>query len=63
MFYIPESYNTNITHQILDYKINILRSQRKNTNSKVDLSSKTGFNSSSSRFLIYKNKYHLVAGN
>ena len=32
--FIPESYNTNISHQLLDYTITFVNSQQKNTNSK-----------------------------
>ena len=33
---IPESFNTNISHQHFDYKITFLNSQHWNTNSKGD---------------------------
>ena len=35
-FCIPESFNTNISHQLFDYKINLMNSQLKNTNSRGD---------------------------
>ena len=34
--YIPESFDTNITHQLFDYKRILVNSQRENTNSKSD---------------------------
>ena len=40
---IPESFNTNISHQLFDYKITFVNSQRKNTNSKGDFKLKTWF--------------------
>ena len=33
---IPESFNTNISHQFFDYKKTLVNSQRKKTNSKSD---------------------------
>ena len=33
---IPESFNTNISHQLFDYTITLVNSQHKNTNSKDD---------------------------
>jgi hypothetical protein len=36
VFCIPETFNTNISHQLLDYTINFVNSQHKNTNSKGD---------------------------
>ena len=35
-FCIPESFNTNISHQLFDYKITLLNSQHENMNSKGD---------------------------
>ena len=35
-FYIPEIFNTNISHHLFDYKITLVNEQRENTNSKVD---------------------------
>ena len=40
---LPESFNTNISHQLFDYTIIFLNSQNKNTNSKGDFVHKTGF--------------------
>ena len=43
---IPESFNTNILHKFLDYKINFENSQQENTNSKGDhvlTTKKSGF--------------------
>ena len=34
---IPEHFNTKILHQLFDYKITFVNSQRKNTNPKSDL--------------------------
>ena len=34
--FIPESFNTNISHQIFDNKVTFVNSQPKNTNSKGD---------------------------
>ena len=34
--YISESFNANISHKFLDYKINFVNSQHENTNSKGD---------------------------
>ena len=42
-FCIPESFNTNISHQSFDYKITLLNLKRKNTNSKVDFVLKDWF--------------------
>ena len=39
-FCIQESFNTNISHQLFDYTITFLNSQRKNTNSNGDFCSK-----------------------
>ena len=36
IIYIPESFNTNISHQLFDYKITFVNSQHKNINSKGD---------------------------
>ena len=33
---IPESFNTNISHQRFDYKVTFVNSQLENTNSKGD---------------------------
>ena len=33
---LPESFNTNISRQLFDYKITFVNSQRENTNSKGD---------------------------
>ena len=41
-FCIPESFITNISHQVFDYKITFVYSQRKNTNSKRNFVLKTG---------------------
>ena len=41
---IPESFNTNISHQLFDYKLTFENSQRENTNSKGDFVLKTGLN-------------------
>ena len=43
IFCIPESFNTNISHPLFDYKITFVNYQHENTNSKGDLYSKTGF--------------------
>ena len=43
-FCIPESYNINISHQLFDYKITIMNSQRENTNSKGDFKKKMVLN-------------------
>ena len=43
---IPERFNANITHQLFDYIKTYVNS----------LHSKTGFNRSFYRFLVYKNK-------
>ena len=40
---IPESFKTNISHQLFDYKIPFVNSQRKNTNSKGDFELKNRF--------------------
>ena len=40
---ITESFNTNITHQLFDYKITSVNSQLENTNSKSDFVFKTGY--------------------
>ena len=53
---IPESFNTNISHQVFDYKITFVNSQYENSNSKVILYSKAGFKRSFSRFRLNKNK-------
>ena len=42
IYCIPERFNINISHQLLDYKIVFVNSQNENTNSKGDLYSKTG---------------------
>ena len=36
-YYITESFYTNSSHQLFDYKITFVNSQRENTNSKGDL--------------------------
>ena len=46
----------NISHQLFDYKINFVNSQREKTNSKDDIHSKTGLKCSVLIFLVYKNK-------
>ena len=40
---IPESFNTNIPHQLLDYKITFVISQFENSNSKGDFVIKNRF--------------------
>ena len=40
---IPESFNTNISHQIFDYAITFLNSQNQNENSKDDFVLKNWF--------------------
>ena len=35
-FFIPESFHSNITHQLFDYILTFVNSQRENTNSKGD---------------------------
>ena len=40
---IPESFNTNIEHQLFDYKITFVNSKHENMISKGNLYSKTGF--------------------
>ena len=42
-FCIPESFNTNISHQLFKYTITFVNIQRENTNSKGDLLLKTRF--------------------
>ena len=42
-FCIPESLNTNISHQLFDYKITFLNSHREKTDSKSDFVLKTQF--------------------
>ena len=39
---IPESFNTNISHQLFDYTITFVNSQHKKTNSKGDFVPKKG---------------------
>ena len=43
IFCIPESFNTNISHQIFDYTITFLNKQHLNTNSKGDFVLKIRF--------------------
>ena len=45
-FVIPESFNTNISHQLFDYKIAFVSSQLENTNSKGDFVLKNRFETS-----------------
>ena len=46
--------NTNISNQLFDYKITFVKSQRKNTNSKVDFVLKNQFETFFlKRFLVY----------
>ena len=40
---IPESFNTNISQQLFDYRLTFVNSQRKNTKSKGDLILKNQF--------------------
>ena len=42
-FGMPESFVTNISHQLYHCEITFVNSQHENTNSKGDLYSKTGF--------------------
>ena len=49
---LPESFNTNISHQLLDYKITFVNSQYQNTNSKGNLNSNTGFKCMFLKFLV-----------
>ena len=42
-FCIPESFNTNISHQLFDYIITFVISQHYDLNSKGDFVLKTGF--------------------
>ena len=42
-FCIPESFNTNISHQLFKYKITFMKSQLENTNSKDDFVPKKQF--------------------
>ena len=49
---IPESFNTNISHQLFVYKITYVNSQHKNTNSKGDFVLKNQFET-----LVCKYKY------
>ena len=41
---IPESFNTNISHQLFEYKITLVIPQHKNAKFKGDFYSKTGLN-------------------
>ena len=43
-FYIPESFSTNISHQLFDYKITFVNSQHETQIPKVILLSKTDLN-------------------
>ena len=45
-FVIPESFNTNISYQLFDYKIAFVRSQLENTNVKSDFVLKNRFETS-----------------
>ena len=49
IFCIPESFNTNISHQVFDYLITFVNSSSRTPIQKVILFSKTSF-----RFLVYK---------
>ena len=40
VFFLPEGFNTNISHQLVDYIITVVNLQHKNTNSNGDLYSK-----------------------
>ena len=51
---VPESFNTNISHELFDYTITFLNSHRLNTNLKSTIVNKTGFNRPFERFLEYK---------
>ena len=54
---LPESFNTNISHQLLDYTISIGNSQHNRTQiQNVILYSKPDFKRSFQRFMKYKNK-------
>ena len=56
IFCISESFNTNISHQIFDYKITIVNSHLENTNSKGNFVLKNWFETFVERFLVCKNK-------
>ena len=43
LLYIPESFNTNISHQLFNYRITFKNSQLENTNSKGDFVLKKRF--------------------
>ena len=43
IFCTPESFNTNISHQLFDYTITFVNSQQENTNSEGDYGHKTRF--------------------
>ena len=53
-FCVPERFNTNISHPFFDYKITIINSYYKNTNSKGDFYAKTDLKRFFKRFLVLK---------
>ena len=56
--YHAEIFNTNISHQLFDYKITLVNLKRKNINSKGDYVLKNWFESSFyQRLKLYKNKF------
>ena len=53
---IPESFNTNISYQLFDYKITFINSQHENTNSNGDFCNQKLFLNVHFKDLIEKNK-------
>ena len=55
-FCLPESFNMNISHQLLDYKIAFVNSQHEYTNSKGEFVLENRFKMFILKYLEYKNK-------
>ena len=53
---IPDSFNTNILHQLFKYKIAFVNSQHEKTNLKGDFVIKNRFKRFVLRFMVYKDK-------